>query len=169
MMGTSVNLSSNANSPQPGGGAGGGGAGGGGGGAAAPGGAAPGGGGGGAQPANANGAQQAPSSQGNQSVSVPLLSQIIQGHRLESLFRNDLKSRVLVLEPTEAGGGSRIKHFFWQELFWPTPTPSFTGGAIVTYLLINPSTNVVESSGVFRFMVDYGKFHGAKIQTPSNF
>jgi hypothetical protein len=160
MMGTSVNLSSNISSPSPVGGGGG----------AAPavgggGGAAPAIGGGGAPTGTSPGAP----SQGNQSTTVPLLSQIIQGHRLESQFNSDSNSRILVLEATEAGGGSRIKHIFFGELFWTTPTPTFTGGAIVTYLLLDPSTSTVEKSEVLRFTVDYGKFHGKKIQTASNF
>jgi uncharacterized membrane protein YgcG len=149
LMGTSVNLSSSTSAPA--GGAGGGGTGGGG----------TGNGGG----ATSNGGNQT----GNQSVSVPLLSQLIQGHRLKAQFSKDTNSRVLVLEATEGGGGSRIKHIFFAELFWTTPTPTFTGGSIVTYLLIDPATSKVEKSEVLRFTVDYGKFHGNKIETASNF
>jgi len=158
LMGTSVNLSS-ATGTQSGGGVPAGGA---------PGGVGAGGGG--------NQTSPGPSGTnptGNQSVSVPLLSQIIQGHRLKARFseqvNKDASCRILVLEPTEAGGGSRIKHIFLVELFWTTPTPTFTGGSIVTYLLINPISSLVEKSEVLRFTVDYGKFHGKKIQTPSNF
>jgi hypothetical protein len=143
LMGTSVNLKSSTGTP-------GGGAPGGGGDQTSPG------------PSGTN-------PTGNQSVSVPLLSQIIQGHRLKAQFSKDPNSRILVLEPTEAGGGSRIKHIFLVEIFWTTPTPTFTGGSIVTYLLINPTTSLVEKSEVLRFTVDYGKFHGHKIKTPSNF
>jgi hypothetical protein len=146
LMGTSVNLSSSTSTPAgAGGGAGAGGA-------AAGGGAGAGTGGG-----------------GGTTTPVPLLSQLIQGHRLKAQFSNDKNSRVLILEATEAGGGSRIKHNFFVELFWITPTPTFTGGAIVTYLLIDPTTSTVEKSDVLRFVVDYGKFHGKKIEAPSNF
>jgi hypothetical protein len=153
LMGVSVNLGSTTSSPQAAGPAGGGPAGG------------PGAGGGG----NGNGSPNAPGNGNQSSTPVPLLSQIIQGHRFKAQFAKDSNSRILVLEPTEAGGGSRIKHIFLVELFYTTPTPSFTGGSIVSYLLINPATSVVEKAEVLRFTVDYGKFHGKKIQTGSNF
>lgn len=109
--------------------------------------------------------QDSPS--GSQAGTLPLLSHVIQGRRLRVRLGKD--ARVLVLEATAAGGGSRIKHNLWVELFWVTPTPTFTGGAIVTYLLLNPENSSVEGSEVLRFDVDYGKFHGNKIQTPANF
>jgi hypothetical protein len=152
LMGTSVNLSSSTTPPTSG--------------TAPGGGGAPPGGGNASSPTATTPAGNTPT--GNQSASVPLLSQIIQGHRLEAKFK-DTNSRVLVIEATEAGGGSRIKHIFFVELFWTTPTPTFTGGSIVTYLLINPATSEVEKSEVLRFTVDYCKFHGKKIETPSNF
>jgi len=110
-----------------------------------------------------------PTSDG-QTNAASALGSIIMGRRLRAQLANDdKKSRVLVLEVTAAGGGSRIKHNFWVELFWITPTPTFTGGAVLTYMLIDPSSSSVDKSGVLRFTVDYGKFHGKKIETPSNF
>lgn len=105
----------------------------------------------------------------NQTMPVSLLSSIIQGHRLESELRSNKNSRVLVLQATAAGGGSRIKHNFWVELFYTTPVPTFTGGAVVSYLLIDPDNSTVEKAGVLRFIFDYGKFHGNKLEKQSNF
>jgi hypothetical protein len=75
----------------------------------------------------------------------------------------------LVLEATAAGGGQRIKHNFFVEMFYTTPTPTFTGGAVVSYLLINPGDSTVVSAKVFRFTYGYGKFHSGKLETPHNF
>ncbi len=172
LMGSSVNLTSSTSTPGATGGGGGAGGAAGSGGArgAGSGGGGDGTAGGGGNKDKGGGSSSPGSSDGNQpSTPVPLLSQIIQGHRLKAQFANDTNSRVLILEATQAGGGSRIKHNFFVELFWTTPTPSFTGGAIVTYLLIDPAGSRVEKSGVLRFMVDYGRFHGKKIQRPSNF
>jgi hypothetical protein len=115
------------------------------------------------------GSQSGANPSANQPPAASPLAQLIQGHRLKAQFTADPASRVLVLEVTEAGGGSRVKHMFFTELFWGTPTPTFTGGSIVTYLLINPTTSRVEKAEVLRFTVDYGKFHGKKIEAPSNF
>jgi len=156
LMGTSVNLSSKSDSQT----AGGGGTDGGGGGGAQKGG-------GSGQQDDGSGDHASSNPAGNQSASVPLLSQIIQGHRLKAQLSDD--SRVLVVEATEAGAGSRIKHNFFVELFWTTPTPTFTGGSIITYFLINPKTSLVEDSEVLRFTFDYGKFHGDKYEDQCNF
>lgn len=126
-----------------------------------------------AKPADSSGDSGQNQAAGNagagQAPNASVLSQIIQGHRLKAQFNSDPNSRVLVLETTEAGGGSMVRHILFEELFWKTPTPTFTGGAIVTYLLIDPATSRVEKSEVLRFTVDYSKFHGRKIEAPSNF
>jgi len=71
-------------------------------------------------------------------------------------------THLLLVETTAAGGSYRIRHNFWVELFWTTPTPSFNGGAVVTYYLINPCDSAVEKSEVLRYMIDYGKFKDIK-------
>jgi len=79
-----------------------------------------------------------------------LMLQIVQGHRLKQQLTSG--AHVLVIEATAAGGSYRIRHNFWVELFYTTPTPSFNGGAVVTYMLIDPATSVVEQSEVLRYM-----------------
>jgi hypothetical protein len=80
------------------------------------------------------------------------------------------QNRILLLEATTAGGGSRTRHVLWAELFGSTPTPTFTGGSIVTWMLIDPATSGVEKGGVLRSMSEYGKFHGGvKVEAPRNF
>jgi len=96
------------------------------------------------------------------------LSSVVQGHRLRQQLA-DQKSRILVLEAIAAGGGQRIKHNFFVEVFYTTPTPTFTGGAIVTYMLIDPCDSRVVSANVFRFIYNYGKFHGTKSEKANNF
>jgi|HubBroStandDraft_6_1064221.scaffolds.fasta_scaffold85499_3 hypothetical protein len=107
------------------------------------------------------------------STPAPLLSSIIQGHRLKFQLGADSKdaspSRILVLETTAAGGGSRIRHNFFVELFWTTPDPAFSGGAVVTFLLINPNTSATEAAGVLRYIYGYGKFDAKRDQRSNNF
>jgi hypothetical protein len=106
----------------------------------------------------------------NPNPGTSALPTIIQGRRLKlQLLDGHSDSRVLVLEATAAGGGSRIRHNFWVEVFYTTPDPAFTGGAIVTYMLLNPVTSTVESADVLRYDYTYGKFHGKKSQKPCNF
>lgn len=104
----------------------------------------------------------------NPSPAGSVLSSVVLGHRLRREL-SESKGRILVLETVVAGGGQRIKHNFFAEVFYATPTPTFTGGAIVTYLLIDPSSSRVESANVFRFIYDYGKFHGKKSERASNY
>jgi hypothetical protein len=104
----------------------------------------------------------------SQASGFQLLAAIVQGRRLK--LQLNPNSHLLVLEVTAAGGASRIRHNFWVELFYTTPDPAFNGGAVVTYLLINPGTSAVEKAEVLRYMVGYGKFRNAEIVTaPANF
>jgi len=113
--------------------------------------------------------QQSPQNT-DQTPTSPMLASIIQGHRILSELKSPATSRLLVLEATTAGGSYRIRHNFWVELFWTTPNPSFNGGAVVAYLLIDPATSSVEKSEVLRYMYKYGKFKKAiPVTNPSNF
>jgi hypothetical protein len=76
-----------------------------------------------------------------------------------------LNTRLLVLEPTEGGGSYRVFHNFWVELFWRTPKPSFNGGAIITYFLIEPCTSTVLKSEVLHYIFDFSKFKKAPKDT----
>ena len=114
--------------------------------------------------------QQKPTNTDQSSV-PPLLASIVQGHRIQTALKlSNPSSRLLVLEATTAGGSYRIRHNFWVELFWTTPNPSFNGGAVVTYFLINPIDSSVEKSEVLRYMFQYGKFKDLKpVEKGANF
>jgi hypothetical protein len=104
--------------------------------------------------------------------SASLLASIIQGHRLLSNLNLELNpnTRILVLEGVSIGGSYRIRHNFWREVFWTTPDPAFNGGAIITYLLINPSTSVVEQSETLRYLYKFGNFKNMNsVDAPANF
>jgi hypothetical protein len=119
-------------------------------------------------------ATPAPSSQLS---AVPMLATVIMGHRLAAQLdvpdcstTKASATKVLVVEATAAGGSYRIRHNFWVEVFWTTPSPSYNGGAIVTYLLIDPCTSTIVSSNTLRYMYDYGKFEKTKkLKSRANF
>jgi len=114
---------------------------------------------------------------GQSAIQSPVLFSLVLGRRLEYELRATCPSKsnhLLHVETTAAGGSYRIRHNFWWELFWTTPTPSFNGGAIVTYFLMNPCDSTVEKSDVLRYMFDYGKFkdikpekHGSNFSPPA--
>jgi hypothetical protein len=77
---------------------------------------------------------------------------------------------VLVLEFVAGGGAYRIRHNFWIEVFWTTPDPSFNGGAIATYMLIDPCTSLVIRANTLRYMYGYGKPEKTlKLKSRANF
>jgi hypothetical protein len=134
-----------------------------------------GGGGGGTQPSPAAPSVPSPSN-APQLNSIPLLATIIQGHRLATQLQTPAcgagagSTKLLVLEATAAGGSYRVRHNFWVEVFWTTPSPSYNGGAVVTYLLIDPCSSAVIQSDTLRYMYDYGKFeHSKKLKSRANF
>jgi hypothetical protein len=98
----------------------------------------------------------APADSSSKSSSSSVLGNIIQGRRLRSQLGSG--THILILEATTAGGSYKTLHNFWVELVYTTPAPSYNGGAVVTYMLINSSSSVVEASDVRRVMFRYGKF-----------
>lgn len=114
---------------------------------------------------------------GSQLSAVPMLATVIMGHRLAAQMdvpdcstTKASGTKVLVVEATAAGGSYRIRHNFWVEVFWTTPSPSYNGGAIVTYLLIDPCTSTIVHSNTLRYMYDYGKFEKTKkLKSRANF
>ncbi len=108
---------------------------------------------------NNNQNNPAPNSNQNPGQANSPLALIIAGRRLKAQLIDPTKpTKLLVLEATAAGGGYRILHNFWVEVFWRTPTPAFNGGATVTYFLIDPSTSTVEKAEVLSYMYKYSKF-----------
>jgi hypothetical protein len=125
----------------------------------------------GAQPPSNPGDAAPPDNTANNKTptgTVSPMAAIIAGHRLRSqLSATDstgakLPTRILVLEVPAAGGSSRVRHNFWVELFYTTPTPSFNGGAVVTYMVIDPLTSNVVEANTVRVMFKYDKFHNAE-------
>jgi hypothetical protein len=94
------------------------------------------------------------------------LSTIISGQQL----RNNLSgnSQVLYVGFAAAGGSYRVLHNFWVELFYRTPAPAFNGGAVVSYILFNPSNSTVANARTLRFVYKYSKFKAKKMTDADN-
>jgi hypothetical protein len=61
---------------------------------------------------------------------------------------------LLTVSVDAAGGDTKVTHFFWQELFWPTPSPSYNGGAVVSFLLTDQAGTYKDADmfhGMYRF------------------
>jgi hypothetical protein len=71
---------------------------------------------------------------GGTSADGTILATIIKGKTL-------LNSRysLLTVSVDAAGGDTKVTHFFWRELIMPTPSPSYNGGAVVSFLLTDPN------------------------------
>jgi hypothetical protein len=113
------------------------------------------------------GAPQNPGSSNNATplTSVPVMSSIVTGRRIKEQLSNSTTcpafpsngTKLLVLQFTAAGGAYRIRHNFWVEVFWTTPDPSFNGGAVVTYTLIDPCSSSIIKANTLRYLYGYGK------------
>ena len=75
---------------------------------------------------------------------------------------------VLTVSVDAAGGDTRIKHWFWQELIMPTPKPSYNGGAVVSYVLADKAGSVLDA-GMLHYMYDFSKWKGVKLPNTVNF
>ena len=111
-------------------------------------------------------------------TSVPIMSSVIIGRRIKQQLTNYTSckasggdgTKLLVLEFTAAGGAYRIRHNFWVEVFWTTPDPSFNGGAVATYMLIDPCTSLITKANTLRYMYGYGKPEKTlKLKSKANF
>ena len=61
-----------------------------------------------------------------------------------------------------AGGGTKVTHFFWRELIMPTPTPSYNGGAVVSFLLTDQNANF-QDGDVLHYMYGWSKSDNRKM------
>jgi hypothetical protein len=102
-----------------------------------------------------------------------LLTSIIAGKALvDSLTqRSDAgtkdKYHILSVDIAAAGGGSRTRHIFWVEVFYTTPAPSYNGGAVISFRLMNREGKFLEGR-TLRYMYDYSKWAGEKVSKNSN-
>lgn len=97
-----------------------------------------------------------------------ILATIIKGKALLKALGDPDNPRysVLTVSIDAAGGDTKITHFFWRELFWPTANPSYNGGAVVSFLLTDQDGNF-QDGDQFRFVYDFSKWKTEKV--PQNF
>jgi len=89
-----------------------------------------------------------------------LLATIVRGKALaDSLGKNYFMISVSL---DAAGGDTRIAHWFLRELFWPTPTPSYNGGAVVSYMLTD-TAGTFQVGDVMRYMYGFSKWKAPKV------
>jgi hypothetical protein len=67
-----------------------------------------------------------------------------------------------------AGGESRVAHPFFWEVFWPSPRPSYSGGAVVSFVYLTHDGKFL-AGGDLRYMFGFSKLRGCKLTEPSNF
>jgi hypothetical protein len=89
-----------------------------------------------------------------------LLATIVRGKALaDSLGKNYFMISVSL---DAAGGDTRIAHWFLRELFWPTPTRSYNGGAVVSYMLTD-TAGTFQVGDVMRYMYGFSKWKAPKV------
>ena len=94
---------------------------------------------------------------GSTSPDGTVLATIIKGKTL-------LKSApfsLLTVSVNTAGGDTKVTHFFWRELIMPTPSPSYNGGAAVSFLLTDQNSNFQDGS-MFRLTYGWSKWKSPK-------
>jgi len=96
---------------------------------------------------------------GGTSPDGTILATIIKGKTL--LKPDSAPFSVLTVSVDAAGGDTKVTHFFWQELIMPTPSPSYTGGAVVSFLLTDQNSNF-QDGGMIPFMYGWSKWKSPK-------
>jgi hypothetical protein len=95
-----------------------------------------------------------------------IFATIIKGETLlNSLGKSGYS--VLTLSIDGAGGDTKVTHFFWRELFWPTPSPSYNGGVVVSFLLTTQD-GAVQDGDQFHYMFDFSKLKTTKVPKTLN-
>ena len=92
-----------------------------------------------------------------------VLATIIKGKAL----LNSIPYSLLTISVDAAGGDTKITHFFWQELLMPTPSPSYNGGAAVSFLLTDPVGNF-QDGDILHYMYDFSKWKSPKVPKTFN-
>ncbi len=75
---------------------------------------------------------------------------------------NNDKYDVLTLVTDAIGGGSLANQYFLVNLLFPSPRPSYNGGAVISYTLTNQDGGVL-AANTLRFVFNYTKLHGPKL------
>jgi hypothetical protein len=70
---------------------------------------------------------------------------------------------VLMVSVDAAGGDTRIRHLFWQELVMPTPTPWYNGGVAVSMLLTDKN-GAFQTGHMYHYMYDFSKWKNSKLE-----
>ena len=95
-----------------------------------------------------------------------LLATIVRGKALaESLGKSYF---ILSVSLDAAGGDTRTAHWFLLELFWPTPTPSYNGGAVVSYVLTD-TTGTFQVGEMLSSMYGFSKWKAPKVPKSYDF
>jgi hypothetical protein len=69
---------------------------------------------------------------------------------------------LLTISVDAAGGDTKVTHFFWRELIMPTPSPSYNGGAVVSFLLTDQAGNF-QDADMLPYMYDFSKWKSPKV------
>lgn len=94
-----------------------------------------------------------------------ILGTIIKGAALAAALQQGYC--VLSYSVDGAGGETRVAHpFFWEVLF-PTPHPSYSGGAIVSFVYSTHDGKYLTGDSL-RYMYGFSKWQGCKLKAPSN-
>lgn len=99
---------------------------------------------------------------GGTSADGTVLATIIKGKAL----LNSAPYSLLTVSVDGAGGDTKVTHFFWRELIMPTPSPSYNGGAVVSFLLTDQNANY-QDGDVFHYMYGWSKWKNPKL--PNHF
>ena len=95
-----------------------------------------------------------------------MLATIIKGQALVMALSGGYC--VLSYSVDGAGGESRVAHPFFWEVFLPSPRPSYSGGAVVSFLYLTRDGKFL-AGGDLRYMFGFSKLRGCKLTEPSNF
>lgn len=94
-----------------------------------------------------------------------VLATIIKGKALLSSLGTSFS--ILTVSVDAAGGDTKVTHFFWQELIMPTPSPSYNGGAVVSFLLTDPAGKF-QDGDILHYMYDFSKWKSPKVPKTFN-
>jgi hypothetical protein len=85
---------------------------------------------------------------------------IIKGRSLAKSLTDDYVTLSVSIDA--AGGDSRVTHWGLYEILFPTPAPSYNGGAAVSFILASSKGEVL-TAGMLTGMYDFEKLKGAKL------
>ena len=95
-----------------------------------------------------------------------MMATIIKGRALAAALQP--KYCVLNYSVEGAGGETRVAHPFLWEVFLPSPRPSYSGGAIVSFVYSTRNGTVLSGDSL-RYFYGFSKLNGCKLSAASNF